>query len=66
MKPGDAIIILPSQSLIGLRLEALVGHSAIIVEVNGSFDNIKGCWVTLPGPYLGECEWYIPYNSIGI
>ncbi len=66
MKPGDTIIILPSQSLIELRLEALVGVSAIIAEVNGTFNNIKGCWVTLPCLYLGEREWYIPYNSIGI
>lgn len=66
MKPGGTIIILPSQSLIELRLETLVGVSAIIAEVNGTFDNIKGCWVTLPGLYLGEREWYIPYNSIGI
>lgn len=66
MKPGDTIIILPSQSLIELRLEVLVGVSAIIAEVNGTFDNIKGCWVTLSGLYLGEREWYIPYNSIGI
>lgn len=66
MKPGDKIIILPSQSLIALRLDALIGQTATIVEVNGSFDHIKGCWVALPGKYLGEREWYIPYNSIGI
>lgn len=66
MKPGDTIIILPSQSLIELRLEALAGLTATIVEVNGTFSHIKGGWVTLPGQYLGEREWYIPYNSIGI
>lgn len=66
MKSGDKILILPSQSLIDLRLEALAGLSATIVEVNGTFDHIKGCWVTLPVTYLGEREWYIPYNSIGI
>lgn len=66
MKPGDRIIILPSQSLIELKLEALVGYSATIIEVNGPFDHIKGCWVKLPEKYLGEREWYIPYNSIGI
>lgn len=66
MKPGDKILILPSQSLVDLRLEALVGLTGNIVEVNGPFNNIKGCWVMLPGKYLGEQEWYIPYNSIGI
>lgn len=66
MKPGDKILILPSQPLIDLRLEALAGLSATIVEVNGTFDHIKGCWVTLPVAYLGEREWYIPYYSIGI
>ncbi len=66
MKPGDKIMILPSQSLIDLRLEALAGLTATIVKVNGSFDHIKGGWVALPREYLGEREWYIPYNSIGI
>lgn len=66
MKPGDTILILPSHSLSNLHLEALVGLTAKIVEVNGPFDQVKGCWVTLPGKYLGEREWYIPYNSIGL
>lgn len=66
MKPGDEILILPSQSLMEIKLDALVGLSGIIVEVKGSFDHIQGCWVRLPGKYLGEREWYIPYNSIGI
>lgn len=66
MKPGDKISILPSCALSELKLEALVGLTATIIEVNGTFDNIKGCWVTLPVKYLGEQEWYIPYNSIGI
>ena len=65
MKPGDTIYIIPSLSLKYLRLEELVGRTATIVEVRGSFDNIKGCWVELPQEYLGEIEWYIPYNSIG-
>lgn len=66
MKPGDIIIILPSAALTLLRLEDLAGVRAKIVEVRGSFDNIKGCWVELQFTYLGEREWYIPYNSIGI
>ena len=66
MKPGDKILILPSYSLTKLKLEALKGQPGIIVAINGSFNNIKGCWVQLPGKYLGEREWYIPYNSVGI
>lgn len=66
MKQGDTIIILPSVALSNLRLEVLAGQTATIVEINGKSDNIKGCWVELPGLYLGEREWYIPYNSIGI
>lgn len=65
MKPGDKIRILPSFALCELKLEALVGLTATIVEINGTFDNIKGCWVMLSRNYLGEREWYIPYNSIG-
>lgn len=66
MKAGDIIIILPSQTLINLGLEGLAGKSATIVDVNGSFDKIKGCWVKLNEEFMGEAEWYIPYYSIGI
>ena len=66
MKAGDIITILPSQTLINLGLEDLAGKSATIVDVNGSFDKIKGCWVQLNEEYMGETEWYIPYYSIGI
>lgn len=66
MKPGDSILILPSFALSDLQLDALVGHNAIVTKVIGAFNNVKGCWVKLPGKYLGEREWYIPYNSIGL
>ena len=66
MKPGDTILILPSIALDNMRLGALAGLTATIIEINGTFDNVKGCWVTLPGFYLGEREWYIPYSSMGI
>lgn len=66
MKPGDKIIVLPSYALTEMRLESLAGLTATIVEVNEISGNIRGCWVNLPGKYLGEQEWYIPYNSIGI
>lgn len=66
MKPGDKIIVLPSAALTDMKLDALAGLTATIVEVNGTFDRIRGCWVVLPSEYLGEREWYITYNSIGI
>lgn len=66
MKPGDKIHILPSFALSELKLEALIGLTATIVEVNGDFNGFRGCWVMLSGKYLGEREWYIPYNSIGV
>lgn len=66
MKVGDRIIILPSSALSELKLEALIGLTATITEINCTLNSIKGCWVELPGKYLGEREWYIPYNSIGI
>ncbi len=66
MKPGDKILILPSIALTNLKLDVLAGLTATIVEINGSCNHIKGCWVKLPVAYLGEYEWYIPYNSMGI
>ncbi len=66
MKPGDSILILPSCALSSLQLEALTGRIAIVTSVTGSFNNIKGCWVKLPEEYMGEEEWYIPYESIGL
>lgn len=65
MKPGDTILILPSFALSDMRLNALVGIRAEIMEVIKRNNVIKGCWVNLPIKYLGEREWYIPYNSIG-
>lgn len=66
MKPGDKIIVLPSCALAEMRLKPLVGLTATIVEVKGNLSHIRGCWVKLPNKYLGEQEWYIPYNSVGI
>lgn len=66
MKFGDKIIVLPSCALSEMRLESLIGLTATIVEVNEISGSIRGCWVELPGKYLGEREWYIPYNSIGV
>ena len=59
-------MILPSIALSQLKLEALVGLTAEIIEVCQDSEHIRGCWVSLQKKYLGEREWYIPYNSIGI
>lgn len=66
MQVGDQILILPSVALSQLKLSSLAGTYATIVEIRGTRDDIKGCWVKLPQPYLEEIEWYIPYMSIGI
>lgn len=66
MKPGDTIIVLPSIALSNLKLDALIGQTATIIQVNRIGSTVKGCWVKLPGLYLGEQEWYIPYISVGI
>lgn len=65
MKPGKTILIIPSIALSEMRLDDLVGRSATIVEVCMKNDIIRGCWVDIHSAYLGETEWYIPYNSIG-
>ena len=66
MKPGHTICIIPSFALSEMRLDDLVGSTAIIVEVCVKDDRIIGCWVEIQSQYLGETEWFIPYNSIGI
>ena len=66
MKPSDQIIILPSFALSEMRLGSLVGMTATIAQVVEKSGYINGCWVDLQVSYLGEREWYIPYNSIGI
>lgn len=65
MNIGDTILILPSYALNNMRLDELAGLTASVVEVVRHADRIHGCWVKLPGRYLGEEEWFIPYNSIG-
>lgn len=65
MQFGDIILILPSYALKKMQLDKLVGIRAKVVGVVRHADQICGCWVQLPTPYLGEREWFIPYNSIG-
>lgn len=66
MKPGNTILIIPSIALSNIRLDDLVGLGATIVEVCTKGDVVIGCWADIHHEYLGETEWFIPYNSIGI
>lgn len=65
MQFGDTVLILPSYALKTMQLEGLAGVKAKVIEVVRHADQIRGCWVKLPTSYLGESEWFIPYNSIG-
>lgn len=49
-----------------MHLDKLVGTRAKIIEIMRHGDTIYGCWVALPGAFLNEQEWFIPYYSIGI
>ena len=66
MKPGDVALIIPSIALKNMQLDSLVGYTGIVMEICGTMNNIKGCWIRFPVKYLNEYEWYIPYNSIGL
>lgn len=66
MHIGDTILILPSCALSSMHLDKLVGTRAKIIEIMRHGDTIYGCWVALPGAFLNEQEWFIPYYSIGI
>lgn len=66
MQIGDTVLILPSYSLTEMRLGGLAGMKAKVVEIIRNKEQIVGCWVEFPVNYLGEREWFIPYNSIGI
>lgn len=59
------ILILPSFALSELKLDALVGRKATIIEIlKDKYGNIRGCWACLKGePYLDKKEWFIPYSS---
>lgn len=59
------IIIIPSFALSEMKLDALVGRKANIVEILRSHDGtIRGCCASLIGePYMEQKEWFIPYSS---
>lgn len=66
MKEGDIIVILHSIALHEMKLRALAGRKAFVVEVVRDGDIERGCWVQLEGePYEGEREWFIPQISVG-
>lgn len=65
MKENDIVEVLPSCELKEIKLEALAGYKGKIVETfyraNGT---MRGAIVAFPIPYLDECEWYIPEQSL--
>lgn len=63
MKPGDTILILPSLALNKMQIGQLAGITATVIEIVKKNNKIIGCWVQLPTRFMGESEWFIPYNS---
>lgn len=59
------IVIIPSFALSEMKLDALVGRKAQIIEIlKGHDGTIRGCWASLIGePYMEHQEWFIPYSS---
>ena len=66
MNEKDFIIVIPSSRLLEMRMEPLVNHKMEVMEPVFSNDGgILGCWATLiDETFLGEKEWFIPYESI--
>lgn len=65
MQFGDTVLILPSYALVKMRLGKLAGVKATLIRTVRHGKEIRGYWVKLPFEYMGESEWFIPYNSIG-
>lgn len=64
MKKDQIITIIPSVQLSELKLDALAGRKAVLVEED-LMPKRLGWWVALIGDlYLNEREWFIPFNSI--
>jgi hypothetical protein len=65
-KPPKVVTIIPSVTISECRLEELIGRQGEVLEARYTDTGaVKGYWLSLIGePFLGEQEWYIPYNSI--
>lgn len=64
-KENNTIEIKPSDSLSLMRLDALAGREAIIIQELTSIERLnKGYMVELAEPYMEEVDWFIPQESI--
>lgn len=64
-KVSDIVEIKPSEALILMRLDALIGREATVTQDLTSIARLnKGYMVELTEPYLEELDWFIPQESI--
>lgn len=62
---NKTIEIVDSEQLGELKLKSLVGRTGIIIQALDSFRRRNpGYIVKLDEPFEGECEWFIPKDSI--
>lgn len=65
IKEGDVIQVKPSEPLSLMRLDMLAGREAVVTQDLTSIARLnRGYMVELDKPYLGETEWFIPWESI--
>lgn len=65
IKENDVVTIKRSDSLSFMRLDALAGKEAVIMQDLTSIGRLnKGYMVELTEPYMDEVEWFIPQESI--
>jgi hypothetical protein len=57
--------IVPSETLIEMRLTGLVGRGGRVVEQIFSLgDKLRGYMVCLDKLFMGECLWFVPANAV--
>ena len=68
MMENDIIVVIPSKRLSDMRMEPLLNHKMEVTEpVYSKEGGLLGCWASLiDETFLGEKEWFIPYESIFI
>lgn len=66
MEDGLVIVVIPSRDLDEMGMSALANHKMEMTEPVFSKDGrMIGCWAQLiDETFLGEKEWFIPYESI--
>jgi hypothetical protein len=57
--------IVPSETLIEMRLIGLVGRGGRVIEqiISGD-DKLHGYMVCLDKLFMGECLWFVPANAV--